>query len=897
MHMGKWFRRKLKNGLRRIVLAVRRINDELDGRTGRVTTSQSLPMANYLHHDVYEDPYSILYAYNRSDWFSNKKAKLSFDDYGMVLSCGPGEMVYASYRETNCSYRIPGTGGFDIPEGKYFVNVQAKVSPGVGGRLLIHGYTKDGEKVELLRTQINEQGNLEVGKTCRKLRLSMQLWGSGRLQLNEISFLKVESLENAALASAGADTLPETFEGNVWYTSNSQIEIDDGELRATAEIGNAFLSYGEQNCKFTIPPRMPLELPYARTRVAFSGDADNGLEAAFTMIGYYEDEKKFVWQVPLNEEVEFMIPEDYQFRLAIQIKGKGGLRNIRFGFTEELAPKRALIGRIRRNAERIQSPPDRLEKNTGYKIGVIFDEFTFQCFQNEAEYVVLEPDMFQSQIEEEKVDFVLVESAWHGNGGKWDRMIADMPGDDDQTLCQLIGYCRENGIKTAFWNKEDPVNYEHFIDAARLFDYVFTTDAGIVPTYQKDCGHKNVFDLPFAANPTIHNPIGRRSARIGEVAFAGSWMAHKHPDRMMDMIRVLRPATNHDLCIFDRNYDKAVNNNYRFPLPYRDFIAGSLPFELMSLTYRMFDVFLNVNSVQKSPTMFSRRVFELLASGTAIVSGYSAGIDHLLHGLVFLSSGEEETEAALSLLIHSPELRERAALRGVREVMLAHTYRHRFQKILRCMELPFTPIPKPAVTFVAAAQTEDESDRLIASFRSQSVKEKQLILIYKGKLRQERGITLLRPEQYSAEAVAELARYGNVAFLDPACYYAPHYAIDLLAAKVYSGAGILGKCAEYRFMQQDGILELLNCEQEYIYTAALDPATILTERDLLGLAPVPLDGTRFDLAPLLREIEASRASAFAADRYNFCRLDGRAFNPVTDAVACFGGDYLNYVTV
>ena len=82
-----------------------------------------------------------------------------------------------------------------------------------------------------------------------------------------------------------------------------------------------------------------------------------------------------------------------------------------------------------------------------------------------------------------------------------------------------------------------------------------------------------------------------------------------------------------------------------------------------------------------------------------------------------------------------------------------------------------------------------------------------------------------------------------------------------------------------------------------IYTAALDPATILTERDLLGLAPVPLDGTRFDLAPLLREIEASRASAFAADRYNFCRLDGREFNPVTDAVACFGGDYLNYVTV
>lgn len=896
--MGKWFRGILKKNLRRIVIAVRNINHELDGRTGTVTSSQSLPIANYLHHDVYEDSYSILYTYNRSDWFSNKKAKLSFDDYGMVLSCGAGEMVYASYRETNCSYRIPGTGGFDIPEGKYFVNMQAKVSPGVGGRLLIHGYTRDGDKVELLRTQINEQGILEIGKNFRNLRLSMQLWGSGRLHINEISFLKVESLEKAALAQTEVKhTLPEAFEGDFWFTSNSKIKIEDDMLRVTAEIGNAFLSYSEQNCKFTIAPRMPLELPFARTRVAFAGEADGGLEAALTIIGYYEDEKKFVWQVPLNEEVEFMIPEGYQFRLAIQVKGKGALQNIRFTFTEELAPKREMIGKIRRNAERIQAPPDSTGKNTGYKIGVIFDEFTFQCFQNEAEYVVLEPDIFQSQIEEEKVDFVLVESAWHGNGGKWNRMIADMPGDDGQTLRQLTDYCRRNGVKTAFWNKEDPVNYEHFIDAARLFDYVFTTDAGIVQTYKEDCGHENVFDLPFAANPAIHNPIGRRGARVGEVAFAGSWMAHKHPDRMMDMIRVLKPATNHDLCIFDRNYDKAVNNNYRFPLPYRNFIAGSLPFELMGRAYRMFDIFLNVNSVQKSPTMFSRRVFELLASGTAIVSGYSEGIDHLLHGLVFLSSREEETQAALSLLIHSPELRERAALRGIREVMLAHTYRHRFQKVLRCMEMPFTPIPKPAVTFVAAAQTEEQADRLIASFRGQSVKEKQLILVYGGNFRREKGVTLLHPGQFSAGAVADLAQHENVTFLDPDCCYAPNYAVDLLAAKVYSGAGVLGKCAVYRFEPQDGVLQLLNCDQEYIYTAALDPATILTERGLLGLSPIPFDGARFDLAPLLGEVAASRVPCFAADRYNFCRIGGRRFNPVTDAVACFGNDYLNYVTV
>ena len=48
------------------------------------------------------------------------------------------------------------------------------------------------------------------------------------------------------------------------------------------------------------------------------------------------------------------------------------------------------------------------------------------------------------------------------------------------------------------------------------------------------------------------------------------------------------------------------------------------------MAYRAYKIFLNVNSVHESPTMFSRRVFELLSSYTNVLSTPSVGITEIL---------------------------------------------------------------------------------------------------------------------------------------------------------------------------------------------------------------------------------------------------------------------------
>ena len=65
-------------------------------------------------------------------------------------------------------------------------------------------------------------------------------------------------------------------------------------------------------------------------------------------------------------------------------------------------------------------------------------------------------------------------------------------------LQALVQHCRDAGVPTVFWNKEDPPHFEDFLDTARLFDHVFTTDAECVPAYRERLGHDRVGVLPFA---------------------------------------------------------------------------------------------------------------------------------------------------------------------------------------------------------------------------------------------------------------------------------------------------------------------------------------------------------------------------------------------------------------
>ena len=105
-------------------------------------------------------------------------------------------------------------------------------------------------------------------------------------------------------------------------------------------------------------------------------------------------------------------------------------------------------------------------------------------------------------------------------------------------LKQLLSFCKEEGVKTIFWNKEDPTNFESFIDVAKLFDNIPMSDSGCIDKYVAESGHENVWALPFAAQPIIHNPI--RNTQQNMILVLQSWYSREHGNRKKRYKTVVR---------------------------------------------------------------------------------------------------------------------------------------------------------------------------------------------------------------------------------------------------------------------------------------------------------------------------------------------------------------------
>ena len=251
-----------------------------------------------------------------------------------------------------------------------------------------------------------------------------------------------------------------------------------------------------------------------------------------------------------------------------------------------------------------------------------------------------------------------------------------------------MDWCRERSIPTAFWNKEDPPHYEDFLPAARQFDVVFTSDSDRIPAYREDLGHDRIAALPFAAQPAIHNPIQFGPGRHARgVAFAGMYFAHKYPERREQMDLLLTAARNAsgkagpELEIFSRQL--GGDSNYQFPEPFSQNVVGSLDYARMLTAYRAYKVFLNVNSVVDSPSMCARRIFEITASGTPVVSTPSEAIGRFFEpDEVLVAASEHQGEHQIRMLARSPELNDRVVHKGQRRIWAEHTYAHRAETIV-----------------------------------------------------------------------------------------------------------------------------------------------------------------------------------------------------------------------
>lgn len=430
--------------------------------------------------------------------------------------------------------------------------------------------------------------------------------------------------------------------------------------------------------------------------------------------------------------------------------------------------------------------PDYPMNNKPYIMGIM-DEFTAGSFENDINLVQPRPDNWYALAEKYRPVMIFIESAWKGNYGSWQYRVAEYANKPGQEIAQLCQYAQEKGIPTVFWNKEDPVHHNKFMCSAKLVNHIFTTDANMIESYEQKTGNKNVYALPFAAQPALHKPAALVD-RKPVCCFAGSWYGTRHEERGEAMKWLLQAANKYGLEIYDRNFK---TGNFVFPEEFSRGIKGSLPYKDLCNEYSRYRVFLNVNSVTESPTMFSRRVFELMAAGTPVVSTYAKGIENLFSSdAVWIVHNQKEAEEAIHTLLTDDVEWRRRSLAGIREVFAKHTYAHRLNYIFEKLGSSDRLSTNPAILLTASASSEKELMLLNEIARLQVYDEFQLGIEYSKEINPanillSEKIVLLKPGKRKDWIIGLQDSYSITGWISSSSCYGSHYLRDLANASIY----------------------------------------------------------------------------------------------------------------
>lgn len=438
------------------------------------------------------------------------------------------------------------------------------------------------------------------------------------------------------------------------------------------------------------------------------------------------------------------------------------------------------------------------------RVACILDEFSYAGFAPEAEFLQLSPSEWRLELESFRPSLLFVESAWRGKDNLWRNTVSRVGPE----ISGIVEWCKARDIPTVFWNKEDPVHFSTFLALAKLFDIVLTTDMDSVPRYKQILRKEKVYFFPFAAQTRIHNPL-EIFERQDAFCFAGSYYA-RYPERTAALESFTETlSTVKPFVIFDRNFGGGpmVHEDYVFPQQYSRFILGRLDPAEIDLAYKGFDIGVNLNSVRSSQSMLARRVYELIASNTLIVSNFSPALRTLFGKLVLFSERGEVLLRQLESLSQIPEGLERVRAQALRKVLREHTYQDRFAFI--CEKAGLHPgYVEPSVTAISFVKEQTEIDRVIATVREQSTVPDDMVFVVEsmGIWKAAGKTKLLTHDEAKTMELSKLAEGREnhyVAVIDPSHSYGSRYLEDLLLATKYSSTDFVLKFGAPRHTAED----------------------------------------------------------------------------------------------
>lgn len=530
----------------------------------------------------------------------------------------------------------------------------------------------------------------------------------------------------------------------------------------------------------------------------------------------------------------------------------------------------------------------RFKKQYELKFISILDEISHTSFDSEFKLFQLNKASFEKQIQGSTSLGFFIESCWKGNYGAWEYAFTspNFQHQNAQNLLKALDVAKSRNLPIVFWNKEDPMHYEKFLPIASKCNVIFTTDSNKVQDYQRDVPHAKVDTLLFAANINICNPANRFRYEAENICFAGSYYGVGHDDRKKQMDALLPTIIKYKGAIYDR-MSQLNNDRYAYPVKYRRFIRPAVPFKEIVDIYKQFKIFLNVNTITDSPTMMSRRVYELLACGTPVISTPSLAIEEQFKGIVQVAKDAKEANAIAKRLLENEWEWLRISHLGYREVMLKHTYEHRAMQIANVLGQNIKQ-EDPLVSIVMASNRPHFIDRIIKNVSGQIYPNIEVIIIAQNyndqellKLEQKlkdsskvfRAIHVIKNDSEDTlgkrlnQGIA-LSQGEYVAKFDDDDFYFPNYLQDMLIPFKFGDYGIVGKKEIFVYLEGQNKTYVRYKGQRHMETNFLTGATLVFSKAALNKLSFG-DLNKGEDSNILEQAKKENIKMYVADPFNF----------------------------
>ncbi|MDH7454056.1 glycosyltransferase [Luteimonas composti] len=547
----------------------------------------------------------------------------------------------------------------------------------------------------------------------------------------------------------------------------------------------------------------------------------------------------------------------------------------------------ALPDGIRLPAGEVAVPRTREARAIGY-IGSreLLEELSF-----DARVECVDPSNAEALVTPERILFLLVETAWRPEAGPAGYPLLDSPGNRERFL-PLVDRCRRMGVPLVLWIREVPGNLDRFAWLIGHADAVYVADRDMHGQVSARWPEARAQWLPPAIQPRLHHPVRTldlldyRKVLGDRLLFDGWWDLQG----ALPELGALRAARESGLLVCETEWD-FTNVRLGDCAEFEEQVIGCLD----EREKRILDRLVGGEIFARRPLAGHWRATARMmraAAGGSLVAWADGG--EPVFG--FLSGAEGNVLGHLAALLGDPLAAAQARHRAWRELMAAHTYAHRLQRMADDLSLPASFLPgQPRIACLLVTMRPDLLPACVARFHRDRYPNKELVVVVND---DRADVSALRRalggDTVSIHAAARNRSLGaclNFAVsrtdapywtkMDDDDMYGPGYLSDVMAYQLVGDFDLFGKPPMFNYLESSDSLmwdPIWGDLQNVVHDAARSASALVAGGTIGGRTRV-LDRVEFSEkrrggsdSDFIRRCYEAGIDVLAMDGFNFVRF-------------------------